>query len=73
MRKDGLFTKRVHIRLADDGTGFLYTVKYGCFSLRTRQMRLFEQGDTQLGPGVLLRCERFAGQPGDRERSRRDT
>jgi hypothetical protein len=32
--------KKVYIRLTDDGTGLLYTVKYGWFSLPARRVRL---------------------------------
>lgn len=43
MSGNGLFAKEVTIRLAEDGTGFLYTMKHRRFGLHTRQIRLFEE------------------------------
>jgi hypothetical protein len=45
MSGNGLFAKEVTIRLADDGTGFLYTVKHRWFGLQTGQIRLFEENE----------------------------
>jgi hypothetical protein len=39
MPRVGLFTRHVYIRLVDDETGFLYTVKYGWLSLPSRLIR----------------------------------
>jgi hypothetical protein len=48
MARHGLFTKELYIRLADDGTGFLYSVKYGPLGLPTRRIRLFEESENVL-------------------------
>jgi len=44
MREETRFAKQVLIRLAEDGTGFHYTVAYGWLRLPTRHIRLFEEG-----------------------------
>lgn len=36
MTNAGILAKQVYIRLTDDPKGFVYTVKYGAFSLRPR-------------------------------------
>ena len=41
-----LFQKQVCIRLSPDGTGFIYTVKYGRFVTATDEIRPFEEGET---------------------------
>ena len=43
---NSLFEKQVYVRLSDDGTGFIYTVKYGRFATATREMRLAEKAET---------------------------
>jgi hypothetical protein len=45
MLRNGLFAKEVTIRLAADGTGFLYTAKHRWFGLQTGQIRLFEENE----------------------------
>ena len=37
---NSLFEKQVYVRLSEDGTSFIYTVKYGRFATATREMRL---------------------------------
>lgn len=44
---NGLLKKQVSIRLAEDGTGFIYTVKYGRFTVASRQVRLARDSDNQ--------------------------
>ena len=43
---NSLFEKRVYVRLSEDGTSFIYTVKYGRFAASTREMRLAEKAET---------------------------
>ncbi len=43
MAKKNRFAKQVYIRLADDGEGFLYRIKYGWFCLPTRHVRLLAE------------------------------
>jgi hypothetical protein len=43
---NSLFEKQVYVRLSDDGTSFIYTVKYGRFATVTREMRLAEKAAT---------------------------
>jgi len=54
------FGKHVSVRLTDDGSGFLYTVKYGVLRLPTRYIRLFETDEIPLGIGVPVQRSRTA-------------
>lgn len=58
------FGKQVYIRLADDKTSFLYTVKYGWFRLPTRRVEFSEQSENPLGTEVPLpKAPKFVPQP----------
>ena len=64
MVTNSLFGKQVYIRLADDNTSFLYTVKYRWFRLPTRQVELSEQSESRLGAEVPLpKAPEFVPQP----------
>ena len=41
-----LFQKQVCIRLSQDRTGFIYTVRHGRFVTSTDEIRLFDDGQT---------------------------
>ena len=43
---NSLLEKRVYVRLSEDGTSFIYTVKYGRFAAATREIRLAEKAET---------------------------
>ena len=43
---NSLFEKQVYVRLSEDGTSCIYTVKYGRFATATREMRLAERAET---------------------------
>jgi hypothetical protein len=45
MKEEGPFEKQISIRLAEDGTGFLYTVSYGWLRLPIRHVQVFEEGE----------------------------
>ena len=40
------FEKRVYVHLSEDGTSFIYTVKYGRFTTASREVRLAEKAET---------------------------
>lgn len=58
MTSNKRFAKQVYIRHADDGTGFIYTVKYGWLSLPGRRVRVFEEaGNPELEMPVNRKSE----------------
>ena len=51
-----LFEKQIYIRLAEDGTGFLYTVKYGRLATDRGEIRLAEIAEARALPDVTNPC-----------------
>ena len=46
-----LFQKQVYIRLSEDGTSFIYTVKYGMFTMPESEIRLAHKSDEEAERG----------------------
>ncbi len=49
-----VFPKRIYIRLAEDGTGFTYQVRYGWLAMPARRIHLFEEGTSVVPMEVRL-------------------
>ena len=62
MKRPKRFAKQVYLRLSDDGTGFTYTVTYGCFRLPGRQVQVSEKPENLQDEMPLTR--QFGSSPG---------
>jgi len=53
---NALFEKQIYIRLSDDGSAFLYTVKRGRLITHRGEIGFSDKGDLRALPGVLDPC-----------------